>query len=551
MSTEPTPAPDQNAYASAGPRQARRNGVAIITMTALALGILLAQSLLHGHLSGLDEYDDGAYFGATLQLLHGILPYHESAFVQPPMLTVWLLPAAALSLFDGTATAFEAARIFVDLVAAANVAMVGLLLRRRPTLQVVVSMGAMAVFPGAVRSAQTVLIEPLLVFLCLAGMLCILEGGRISASRRRVMIGGLLFGAAGATKVWALFPFIAVLLAAWRLGPRVCLTWVAGGAAGFVACSLPFVVGAPSAFIHDVFVTQAMRSAGSGYTGWERLADLTGLPGLYSAVLGSPTSGVVLLVAVLAAFVLLCLLAFAIPARQRMDGLEWCALLATVLTGAGLFAAPDYYYHYGGFEAPFIALLYGAVVVRLRARVAGLAPAGAATGAEGGRSTARLRLAGVVLVTTIPLVLLGAMVKLRLETIASAPAATQVVAVVGDRLPAKGCVLYTDPAVGILADRFTADVHGCPTVVDWLGQERVLDHGIDESSSDTHNAALQARWFAAVKLSVAMVINKNTDWNATLTHYAREHFHLVKQRHHGFAVYVRDGAPRRLSGHAG
>jgi hypothetical protein len=545
MSTEHAQTRDHDSDPSS--RRARRNLIAIVAISALALGILLAQSLAHGHLGGLDEYDDGAYFGATLQLLHGILPYRESAFVQPPMLTVWFLPAAALSLLGGSATAFEAARIFVDLVAATNVAMVGLLLRRRPTLQVVVSMGAMAAFPGAVRSAQTVLIEPLLVFLCLAALLCLLEGGRISTSRRRVLVCGLLFGAAGATKVWALFPFIAVALAVLRLGPRACLTLVLGGASGFVACSAPFFLAAPSAFIHDVFVTQAIRSAGSGYTGWERLSDLTGLPGLYSAVSGSPTSGVVLLVAVLAAIALACLFAFALAPRRSLDALEWCALGATVLTGAGLFVAPDYYYHYGGFEAPFIALLYGAVAVRLRARVSGPARAAADASATAGVRISRPRMAGVLAVTAIPLVLLGAMVKLRLETIAAAPPATQVAAVIGDHLPAKGCVLYTDPAVGILADRFTADVGGCPRVVDWLGEERVLDHGIDESTSDTHNAALQSRWFAAVRASVAMVINKHTDWDAKVTRYARRHFHLAA-KHRAFALYLRNRATRRVGG---
>jgi len=545
MSSEQPRAPDQEAETAALARRTRRNAFVIATLTVLALALLLAQSLAHGHLSGLDEYDDGAYFGATLQLLHGILPYRESAFVQPPMLTVWFLPAAAVSLLHGTATALEAARIFVDVIAAANVAMVGLLMRRRPTLAVVVSMGAMAAFPGAVRSAQTVLIEPLLVFLCLAGLACVLGGAQLRPSRRRILVGGLLFGAAGATKVWAIFPFIAVALVLLRLGPRACLTWIAGAAAGFVACSLPFFIGAPSAFIHDVFVTQAIRSAGSGYTGWERLADLTGLPGLYSAVAGAPTSGVVLLVAVLAALVAACLLAFATGPRRGLDTLEWCALAATLATGAGLFVAPDYYYHYGGFEAPFIALLYGAVAVRLRARVSGATGAGTGAGA-GAASASGPRLAAVVAVSAIPLVLLGAMVKLRIETIAAAPPATQVAAVVGDHLPAKGCILYTDPAVGILADRFTADARGCPTVVDWLGEERVLDHGMDESASDTRSAALQSRWLAAVRASVAMVINKNTNWDATVRRYAREHFRLVST-HRAFAVYVRDRLARRSS----
>jgi hypothetical protein len=159
--SQPTPAspavepPRQDAEAAGDARRlALRNGVAIAAVTAMALGIVLLQSLAKGHLTALDEYDDGAYFGASLQLLHGLLPYRDFAFIQPPLETVWMLPSAAVSLFAGTATALETGRLFIDLVATCNVLMVGLLVRRRPTLQVLVSMAAMAAFPGMVRSAR-------------------------------------------------------------------------------------------------------------------------------------------------------------------------------------------------------------------------------------------------------------------------------------------------------------------------------------------------------------------------------------------------------------
>jgi hypothetical protein len=47
-----------------------------------------------------------------------------------------------------------------------------------------------------------------------------------------------------------------------------------------------------------------------------------------------------------------------------------------------------------------------------------------------------------------------------------------------------------------------------------------------------------------------MVINKNTNWDATVRRYAREHFHLVST-HRAFAVYVRDRIARRSSGNLG
>ncbi len=81
----------------------------IIGMAALAvLGFLLFQALNHGHLGAVDEYDDGVYFGASIQLAHGILPYRDFAFIQPPLITVWLLPLAALTSWLSTGVAMEA-----------------------------------------------------------------------------------------------------------------------------------------------------------------------------------------------------------------------------------------------------------------------------------------------------------------------------------------------------------------------------------------------------------------------------------------------------------
>jgi 4-amino-4-deoxy-L-arabinose transferase-like glycosyltransferase len=527
MTSTSVPTLGRDVDATAVRRLARSNAAAIAAMAAVALAILLLQSLLYGHLSGLDEYDDGAYFGASLQLLHGILPYGTSAFVQPPMLTVWFLPAAAVSLIASSAASFETARILTDVVAVANVVMVGLLVRHRPTLQVLVSAGAMAAFPGTIRSAQTVFIEPLLVCLCLAGLLLLFDRGELSTSPWRMYSGGALFGVAGATKLWAIFPFLAVLVAAWTLGPRVCLRLIAAGLAGFIVCCLPFFLAAPNAFIHDVFVTQAIRTGGGGYSSLERVADLTGLPSLYSAASSATTGGVVLIAAVLGALLAACVLAFAVSPRRRLVPLERFVLAAAVLTGAGLFVAPEYYYHYGGFEAPFIALLYGIVVNRLRESASSI------------RRSA-VKAVGVAVTVTIPSVLFCAMVLHRVETITSAPPATQVAEVVGDAIPARGCVLYTDPAVGILANRFTADTRGCSRIVDYLGEERVLANGADQSRSDRDAAALQAKLLAAVRTSVALVISSDPAWGRSVAGYARTHFHLVRGRTDGLEVYVRD-----------
>jgi hypothetical protein len=520
-------------------RWVRWNWLAIVALTGVAITILLLQSLLHGHLTGFDEYDDGVYFGSSLQLLHGLLPYRDYAFIQPPLLTVWLLPAATLSIADGTATAFEAARLFIDLVAAANVLMVGLLVRRRPVIQVIVSVGAMAAFPGMVRSAQTVLLEPLLVFACLAGLLCLFRDGQLSRSWFRILAGGIFFGLAGATKLWAIFPFLAVLLVAIRLGPTRWATLVFGGAAGFIGSTLPFFLGAPKAFIQQVFVIQAIRS-GAGYTPWERLADLTGLPGLFALVethkkvhgrFIMPATGAILVVsAVLAVIALLCLLAFVGRKRAHMTDLEWLALLATVLTGAGLMVAPTYYYHYGGFEAPFVALLYGAVIARLVARLM--------------RERTRPRLAGAIALSALAVGLVGTMVEVRIDLIESAGPVRQAAQVVGNVIPRHGCVVAGDAAAAILADRFTSYKPKCPHVVDYLAQERVLDHGADQSQSDVTNTKLQVKFMSWAKAADVLLVRSTPGWSARVWSYVLGHFYDARSGKGEITVYIRDGISR-------
>jgi len=186
----------------------RRNWVVIIGIATLALCVLLLQALLHGHFSAVDEYDDGVYFGASVELVHGVLAYRSFAFIQPPLITVWMFPFAAASTVTGTAVAMEAARFFVGLVTVTNVVVVGALVRRRSTLQVVAATGVMAFSQGTIRSSQTILLEPFLVLACLLAFLCLMDGENLTASSRRIWWCGLFLGVAGATKLWASFHFL-------------------------------------------------------------------------------------------------------------------------------------------------------------------------------------------------------------------------------------------------------------------------------------------------------------------------------------------------------
>ena len=149
------------------------------------------------------------------------------------------MPAALLSKLTSTAWAMAAARILTAAAGAAGVLLGGLLVRHRGLLAVIVTCGILAVYPGSVQSAHTVLLEPWLVLACLAGAVAVFDGDQLAASGRRLAWGGAAFGFAGAIKVWAIIP-VAVILVLSLPGTRRAARFAGGVAAGFLIPVLPF-----------------------------------------------------------------------------------------------------------------------------------------------------------------------------------------------------------------------------------------------------------------------------------------------------------------------
>ena len=75
----------------------------IVAATVLALGLRLYWLSRPGFLLSVNEYDDGNYFGSAVRLVHGALPYRDFLIVQPPGITLLMIPAALLSKVTGTA----------------------------------------------------------------------------------------------------------------------------------------------------------------------------------------------------------------------------------------------------------------------------------------------------------------------------------------------------------------------------------------------------------------------------------------------------------------
>src|SRR5690348_11885397 len=74
--------------------RAPRDWWALGLILALAFAVRIAPVLRGGDLLGLHGYDDGVYFGASIAITQGQLPYRDFLLLLPPGQPVALLPFA-------------------------------------------------------------------------------------------------------------------------------------------------------------------------------------------------------------------------------------------------------------------------------------------------------------------------------------------------------------------------------------------------------------------------------------------------------------------------
>src|SRR5262249_2240345 len=144
---------------------------------------------------------------------------------------------ALLTYLTGTASGLGFARILTVLAGSAGVALIGLLVRHRGTLAVLLAGGILAIYEPAADASPPVLVEPWLVLFCLIGAVAVFDGDRVTASTRRLVWGGAAFGFAGAIKVWAIVPVLVIAALCVR-NPRRAVMFVAGVAAAFLVTTL-------------------------------------------------------------------------------------------------------------------------------------------------------------------------------------------------------------------------------------------------------------------------------------------------------------------------
>ena len=501
-------------------------GAVIAAATLLALGLRGYQLARPGHLLGVGDYDDGADFGSALRLTHGVLPYRDFVIVQPPGITLLMTPAALLSKTAGTAWAIAAGRILTALAGASAVLLAGLLVRHRGVLATMLTCGIIAIYPGSVQAAHTVLLEPWLTAFCLVGALAVFEGDRL-ASGRRLAWGGVALGFAGAIKVWAIIP-VAVIAVLCLPRVRNAGRLLAGVAVGFLVPVLPFAVVAPGRFYDSVVVAQLVRTGARTPLAF-RLQYLTGVTAW--------KPGIVLLL--VAAVAVAAVAVGTLIAAWRATGcgpspLEWFGVATAALVIVAFLVPVDFYYHYPAFLAPFLALALALPAARLAGAWPQLpARPGWATRASGLRRFA-VPVAGLVILV----------LPFAAPWPESSPAPTYASALTAIEriIPPGACVLTDEVALLISTDRFTSSAPGCPVVVDGTGTDYALGHGRSARTAGSV-PAVAAVWqqaFRAARYIVLTPYDKNRiAWTPQLRAYLRDNFAGVKGKWAPLRLYVR------------
>ncbi len=509
-------------------------GAVIVAATLLALGLRGFQVLRPGHLLGVGDYDDGADFGSALRLVHGVLPYRDFIIVQPPGIVLLMIPAAALSPLTGTAGALAVARILTVAASAAAVVLGGLLVRHRGVFATIVTCGVIAIYPGSVQAAHTVMLEPWLTVFCLAGAVAVFDGDRLADSSRRLAWGGAALGFAGAVKVWAIIP-VAVIVVLCLLGAeraRRTTRLVAGVAAGFLIPVLPFAVLDPARFYDSVIVAQLIRAGARTPLGY-RLQYLTGLA---AWDLGTVTF---LIAAVgLAAIVAGTLIAAGRVTHRGPPPLEWFSVATAALIVVAFLVPDDFYYHSPAVLAPFLARAFALPAARL---LDGWQP----PPGRAARRAAWLRRSAAATAGLAILVLpfaAGGAESSPTPTYASALTAVERV------IPPGACVLSDEVALLISANRFVSSAPDCSVMVDGFGTSYALAHG-QSSLTAGRVPAVAAVWrqaFGAARYVLLTSYDPNRiAWTPRLWAYFRANFVPVTGNWAPLQLYVRKGTASR------
>jgi len=548
--------PGAEAPAGGSPARSRlaaawRDPVAVViaAATVLALGLRIYELSRPGYLLGLTEYDDGSYFGSSVHLVGGILPYRDFIFVQPPGILLLMSPVALAAKLTGTAAGMAIGRVLTMLASAGGVVLVGLLVRHRGALAALIACGVVAVFPDAIAAAHTVLVEPWLVLFCLLGAVAVFDRDRLTASGRRLAWGGAAFGFAGAIEGWALVPVLVVLAISLPWVRRT-LTFAAGVAAAFLVAVLPFAVLAPGRLYQSLIVAQVgRRAAVLRVPAWARLKEMAGLshihlPGdadlLITQLHLREHSTIVFTVVILVLLTVGGLAAEVVVTRRPPPPLDAFALATAALIVVLFMLPTQFHYHFAAFLAPFLGLAIALPAARL------LTP-GWGSGEDGGTArpgggplawTAAGLAAAILVVFTIFQVRAEGQLRAIIP-----PTGPGSIAAFARAIPPGSCVATDEVSLLILADRFVTEVPGCSPMVDGTGTDLALSRGGTPGTGAGRNPAVAAAWraeFAHAQYAwLSAYSRRRIAWSPALRAYFDSHFLPVMGDSRGDVLYRR------------
>jgi hypothetical protein len=507
-------------------------GVIVVT-TALALALrVYYQFTRAGFLLGVTEYDDGTYFGSALRLVTGVLPYRDFVTVQPPGITLLMTPAALVARVTDTASGMVMARVLTVAASGATVVLAGLLVRRYGTLAVLITCGIMAVYPGNIAAAHTVLVEPWLVLFCLIGALALVDGDQL-AHGRRLAWAGVAFGFAGAVEGWAIVP---VLVAILLFLPKLTRAWpfCTGVAAGFLIPVLPFAGLAPRQFYDDIIVAQLQLVSPARAPVWERFATMLGIS---RPAPGQQTEVLVIAVAVAVVVATLVITAWLVTHRPP-PLLERFAVLTSAIVIVMFCLAGQFYYHFVAFLAPFLAASIALPVSRLLT-----------AWPQDRRRRARRVLARLTAgLAGLAIVVAGA-TQAWTERATGSSVIGPVPRVIDRIIPPGACVLTDQVSMTIMAGKFYSGVPGCPQMVNGVGTDLALSHGRKPSDGAGYVPAVAAVWRHAFSHAQLVLLSHNNGgriaWTPALWAYFAANFVQLRSYWVGVTLYKRKGLDLR------
>ena len=500
-----------SAVAGARPRASRPLTLTtvIVAATALAVGLRLYDLSRPGFLLGINEYDEGTDFGSAIRLVHGALPYRDFVMVQPPGITLLMFPVALATKAMGTGIGLAAARVITALASAAAVPAAGQLTRHRGLFATLVTCGVLAIFPDSILAARTVLLEPWLVLFCLLGALVLFDGDQVAGNTRRLMLGGVLFGFAGAVKVWAILPVVVILVLTARR-PRQASVYAAGVALGFCVPVLPFALTAPMAFYRSVIVAQLSRNdivrTSQGY----RLQQMLGL-----VHFRQPTTPTLVIIAIVVVLLISAVIVLGSRlAHSPPPALDWFAIGTCALVTATFLWPADFYYHYAAFLAPFMALVLALPASRLVAAL----PAGSRH--EWLPRASLMTAAGSVLILT--------MFQVVVETHNHTSVPLTEIATARRLIPPGACVVTDQTSYTIAIDRFVSTAPKCSLMIDAMGTNYALSDGRTPQTGAGGSPGVKAVWMSAFRAAKYVWLTteayRRIPWTPRLVAYFDSHF---------------------------